>query len=133
MTEKEKVIKNAWIAEIGEEKYNEVKDLICKEGYLNNNGIDADLKEHDFVQKFSIEYYDNAWIRPKSLQGIETNNGWTCISDGLPEETGYYVVIDLSGNQQSRFIVITPETSLNYLNTSITHWRKKEVYSNPIY
>lgn len=82
MKNKGEVIKSAWIAEIGEEKYNELKHLIDKSGFAEWNEAfkDCDL--------YSETEYTISKVRPMSIQGIETNNGWHRIDEvGLPSES----------------------------------------------
>lgn len=93
MKTKEEIIGEAWVSEIGEEKYNEVKHLIDEEGYLDNSG-DPYLKMGDFKEQNTVDYYDNEILRPKSLNNVSTNNGWIIIDNtSAPKETDKYWVV----------------------------------------
>jgi len=104
MTKVEK-IKEAWIAEIGEEKWNEVSHLIDKEGYLDNSDEKHYLTFGDFKKEKSVDYCDNEIIRPKSLNSISNNNGWIKIESeyDLPKENCRYWVVNYGGQDTSEF------------------------------
>ena len=78
---KQELIKQAW----GEA----LKGAYCDENGWSLMGY--------FLSEYKIEYdsvlnNDVNYYRPKSLQGIENNNGWTKIEneDDLPKESGWY-------------------------------------------
>ncbi len=82
MKTKEEIIREDWIEAIGEEKYKSIK----KRNLIDSNGFATDKFGIIFGKYFMNEYFDydqisskNGFVRPKSLQGIETNNGWTKI------------------------------------------------------
>lgn len=81
MTKEEK-IKEAW-----GEYYEKNKDSIDENGYMLGN-----YKSYPNI-KFDVE--DFTYLQPKSLQGIENNNGWIKIEseDDLPNDNGRYWVI----------------------------------------
>lgn len=74
MERQEEVIKEAW-----RECYDEVKPYIDKNGWLKI----TDKKDNnisDNLLKLLLDVTESPRrIRPKSLQGIENNNGWTKI------------------------------------------------------
>jgi hypothetical protein len=90
---KEEKIKQAWINIVGEKNYNFIKQFLSENGFTNRG------KYHWLINNFSKEYIkDNFYVtieidndklfRPKSLQGIENNNGWIKIESesDLPSE-----------------------------------------------
>ena len=96
MTRKEIIIK-AWMDLNIETPFG-----ICdKTGWVHGyfcNGIDDIINDYgDITDKidYEIEYGGVGKFRPKSLKGIENNNGWTKIEseEDLPER-GYYEVIE---------------------------------------
>ena len=96
MTRKEIIIK-AWMDLNIETPFG-----ICdKTGWVHGyfcNGIDDIINDYgDITDKidYEIEYDGVGKFRPKSLQGIENNNGWIKIEseEDLPER-GYYEVIE---------------------------------------
>lgn len=84
MKNKAEAIKAAWIAEIGEEKYNEVKDKIREDGFMPLYKNKTPLPNHE-------EAYDEevGWcVAPKGMSKIIRNNGWNRIDEvGLPSES----------------------------------------------
>lgn len=82
-------IKKAW----GGENWSILSNRIDKKGWCHVDFI------HDPVSSKDCEFR-NQLFRPKSLQGIEENNGWTRIEpDGsnLPVEDGTYRWVDKAG------------------------------------
>jgi len=90
MTKEEK-IKEAY-----GEYWEQVKNHICQNGFLKI----TDVKDHninDEIFNLSIDVIESPRrIRPKSLQGIENNNGWISIlsEKDLPNLANFYWVID---------------------------------------
>jgi len=74
------------------EHWETVKDYVDENGWCEwdykNNCSPSRFEIMDFEHKMHESYN---W-RPKSLQGIENNNGWIKIEseDDLPKETGNY-------------------------------------------
>lgn len=137
MRAKEQKIKEAWIAEIGEDKYNDIKHLIDKEGYLDNSDTIAYLKMGDFKEDYTIDFYDNYIFRPKSLKNISNNNGWNRVEDGLPEEEGMYITAFMNHEEpfqlENYFSLEENRFFSKEGKVFPTHWRKKEIYTLPIY
>jgi hypothetical protein len=82
---KEEEIKEAY-----GEHFEELKNDIGKNGWIGHalwmqffKGVDVDYDEFD---------NRNMLVRPNSLKGIETNNGWIKINScvDLPKESGQY-------------------------------------------
>ncbi|EHQ41574.1 hypothetical protein [Myroides odoratus] len=87
MKTKEEVIREAW-----GDNYN---DQINKNGWLTV-GFNYEYNHNDFD---TIRYLDCVEIRPKSLQGIESNNGWIRIESkkDLPKESCPVFIKDFTG------------------------------------
>ena len=90
MTKKEIIIK-AWMDLNIETPFG-----ICdKTGWVHGyfcNGIDDIINDYgDITDKidYDIDMSGVGKFRPKSLQGIENNNGWI---DGIPKEKGWYFI-----------------------------------------
>lgn len=91
---KQKAIRLAYVNLIGEEKYNQIKNKIDENGVCSEMDLELifgdvfifDVEEVDAFEN-GYDYAVNSW-RPKSLQGIETNNGWIKIESekDLPSE-----------------------------------------------
>jgi hypothetical protein len=90
MTKEEK-IKEAY-----GEYFNELSDIISDDGWVSFHE-DKNRLRNVFHNNENIEVSpnDNNNWRPKSLQGIENNNGWTKIEtkEDLPEHWGEYDVV----------------------------------------
>lgn len=125
MTKEEK-IKEAW----GELWHS--LHFAAKKCALENNGYISGILANGLKQPFTEWDEDvGAWI-PKSLRGIENNNGWIKIEseDDLPkEDLVYWVVKD---NQIIDMEVW--EISLAFHNKrNITHYQPIEKPKPPIY
>lgn len=84
MKTKEEVIKEAWEKLIPD--YTSIN-------LVNGWSLGIFLPEEVDYSLFDTEYARLGYfIRPKSLQGIENNNGWFSINESLPNESGYYVM-----------------------------------------
>lgn len=93
--------------------------------------------------KIDYEYSDNKImnIRPKSISGIDNNNGWIKINteSDLPEQGGEYIVFRMSKKstatycKSDRWIVPENDYPKTTFQHGITHYRKKEIIPNPIY
>lgn len=106
MKTKEEVIKEAW------GKYWNLLSPKLKDVCLKSEGS---IHERDFFIQFIeletkyvfefFEYYNNRGIRPKSLQGLETNNGWIRIEseEDLNKDSNDYWVYDVNKNIDIRF------------------------------
>lgn len=95
-------------------------------GFLTN---EIDIETIDSTQ----DGYFDVYIRPKSLQGIETNNGWIRIEseEDLPKEDGVYWVYTVDGNRQLRYL----EDFLHNgkINKYFTHYQPILKPEKPIY
>lgn len=114
---KQEIIKSKWIELIGEENFNNI--VIDEKGFFDTIG----LKYKDFLFLFNgqrnlFETNYRGLYRPKSLQGIETNNGWIKIESesDLPKEFTKYWIIDKSDGRmyQREFDKSTKEFFLEY-------------------
>lgn len=78
---KEQVIKQAWVKAVGVDRYENLKEELILNGFLHFQPYA--LKNTDVKIIDGLSFY-----RPKSLQGIENNNGWIKIEseDDLPKE-----------------------------------------------
>ena len=109
-------------------------------GYVDENGwIDNSIPKFTFGQlkNLDLEYKNDVFFRPKSLQGIENNNGWIKIESekDLPKESGLYFGKDYEfGTDMTFFDFETKEweDSSGYL-LNITHYQPIEKPKPPIY
>ncbi|MFC3353726.1 hypothetical protein [Sphingobacterium zeae] len=69
MKSKQEVIQEAWVSAIGVERYESIKNELVLDGFLHFQP--SSLKETDTKIIDGLPFY-----RPKSLQGLEDNNGW---------------------------------------------------------
>jgi len=126
MTKEEK-IKEAW-----GKNYEEFKEHIDENGWA----IYPHFQKHEMIESVRpLEFQENGscW-RPKSLQGIENNNGWIKIEseEDLPKNSGHYLImvnnevkIDLWVNYQNKFEL--------WNKNSVTHYQPIEKPKPPIY
>ena len=91
MTKEEK------IQEAYGEHYHRIRHHVNENGWVDTQTFSLARKGIEFEQyKKRSNTYLGFYNRPKSLQGIENNNGWTKIESGddLPKIKGNYLVID---------------------------------------
>lgn len=73
------------------------------------------------------------YFRPKSLQGIENNNGWIKIEseDDLPKEDGFYWVVD----SETKDIIdrYFDTKNYDYFNQFSTHYQSIQKPKPPLY
>lgn len=145
---KNEAIRKAWIAEIGEEKLSRLTGKIDKNGYYWQYFYDfVDTSHMDYLQ----QHFDGvngrieaSTYRPKSLSGIETNNGWIRIEpDGsnLPIESQEnfdvcYLKSDGSFAEiknQMCYQVVSRFKNPHKFHVKITHYKQIEKSKPPIF
>lgn len=148
---KETAIYNAWMELIDAELFNEHKDIIDENGWVQNclpnakfvatiikrNGRCADL----FDSKSNENW--ETFIRPLTLKDLETNNGWTKIetAEDLPTDISEtYECYDINGNVTERKIYDIDGVfewgeynSERLTQSDITHFRVKIKHPKPHY
>lgn len=158
MEAKQKAIKDHYIKafidsgmseEEAEAKWNEIEPRVDKEtgwmdfGYCCNGSSDVEDELFDLNIKYSLGDYENsdpygegnAYWRPKSLNGIETNRGWLKVEDGLPEEDGetkYWAGILENGKFIKQEVNISATRIIN-LKGYFTHFQPIKKPSKPLY
>lgn len=142
MTKEEK-IKEAW-----GEYYNKGVGIDengwLKESYLNKDNIKTITSMLDI--ETCIKAYKDVYdiripinhYRPKSLKGLENNNGWQKTEEGLPKVSGMYICYHKQGYQSQRYFKAELEEFYEYdsetLNQSdVTHYRPVEILPGPLY
>lgn len=128
-TAKEKKIREAYEAEGVDWELK--KDYVDEEGFIH-------ASQTNTKQKTTWEWKQGAFCRPKSLLGIEHNNGWKVYAEEQPKESGVYVTAFMNHEpifQSENFYSIDQERFFTENGVKIipTHWRPKETYPNPIY
>lgn len=91
------------------EYWGKVKDFVTEDGWFYNRDTDFRLDNTGIPQNYDAV---NLKSRPKSLQGIENNNGWINTNDKLPTEFGFYHV-EIENNKQDL---------LAYFNLELKTW-----------
>ena len=88
MKTKQQAIQEDWernllLAGMNKDDFKYLKKLINDDGFLNTSGVSLSKKFYNIQLDIVGEL-----IRPKSLQGIENNNGWIRIEseDDLPKD-----------------------------------------------
>lgn len=132
MTKEEK-IKEDW-----GKCYDELKNNIDNDGWIDS-AFTSDL-EIDLDVKDGFDRYGTAssFIRPKSLQGIENNNGWIKIESeaDLPKDNGlidYHVFKLTNQYKHIRATYKNIEVSKLWEQDEITHYQPIEKPKPPIY
>ena len=137
MNTKEQKIKEAY-----GEYWETVKDYVDENGYydpiLNTMTLQKDLEIFKFCNKFTNKNGVTAIYQPKSLSGIENNNGWIRIESeaDLPND-GWYSYICCKIMTDGVFNIYNEIFDVKkvkrYFNLGlISHYRKYE-FKKPIY
>ncbi len=118
---------------------------ICNNGYIierflnNESGSLLDCIEMVYVDVYEDDDNYVRVYRPKSLQGIESNNGWIRIEseEDLPKESGDYWVYETNGAIGIRFYMSVPQKWGNHemevKNPQVSHWQPIVKPEKPIY
>lgn len=125
MENKQKAIEKAY-----GEHWEAVKDYVDENGWMPSSSWNFNLiyeqgKSFHNEKISDLDFY----IRPLSLQGIETNNGWIKIESeaDLPKEMGDYLVIMPDGDIRATFITSKPQ------KVGFTHYQPIIKPNPPIY
>ena len=119
MTKEEK-IKEAYIEVFGEKRIRSIMNYVYKEnGFIEGFvllDLKLDIKNEKLERKFNGVVYS---YRPKSLHGIENNNGWVKIEseEDLPKEKGLKCLFYASTETQLIYLMMYWKT----LNGSSTN------------
>jgi hypothetical protein len=134
MTKQEK------IQEAYGEHWEKLKDSISENGWVSFYSDETRIRD-EFHKKENIECspnHNNNW-RPKSLQGIENNNGWIKIKseEDLPKDnTRCHFIIDRYEELEKQGIYIDGlfwDAQSAYTNKIITHYQPIIKPEPPIY
>ena len=136
MTRKEIIIK-AWMDLNIETPFG-----ICdKTGWVHGyfcNGIDDIINDYgDITDKidYDIDMSGVGKFRPKSLQGIENNNGWIKIESekDLPKEKGLKCLFLNKNNMHTTYISDDVLYDSDWFFRRYTHWKIKNEFKYPLY
>lgn len=130
---KEEFIKQEWLKFIGIQVYNSLKlsNELSDDGWLEVNYLPFDHEKKYDVLKFNKTRFA---IRPKSLSGIDKNNGWVKINldDDLPKESSAYWIMR---NNDTISTLNDYETDKKYMFPELkaTHYQRIIKPNKPIY
>ena len=136
MTRKEIIIK-AWMDLNIETPFG-----ICdKTGWVHGyfcNGIDDIINDYgDITDKidYDIDMSGVGKFRPKSLRGIENNNGWIKIEsiEDLPKENGLKCLFLNKNNMHTTYISDDVLYDSDWFFRRYTHWKIKNEFKYPLY
>ncbi|WP_312208312.1 hypothetical protein [Empedobacter sp.] len=120
---KEELIKEAWGGVFNPH--------ICENGWFNMWYLQHVPNMEKFLDKTEYDII-NKCVRPKSLRGIEHNNGWIKIEEGLPKEQGKYLTYRKNGIMtEEHFYLVTPYAWEKFYG--VTHWKPIDKQKPPIY
>ena len=112
------------------ECWEKVKDYVDNDGYIDNS-----IPKFTFgqVKNLDLEYKNDVLFRPKSLQGIENNNGWVKFESEADLPKNKNVWICTNNNR----VLISSKAVLNWVlknpDNKITHYQPIEKPKPPIY
>ena len=113
------------------EYWENVKDYVDNDGWIDNS-----IPKFTFGQlkNLDLEYKNDVFFRPKSLQGIENNKGWIRIEskDDLPKEEGNYFIVRNNNEVGTSYFI--PNNDFSVIDwRDITHYQPIEKPKLPIY
>ena len=113
------------------EYWENVKDYVDNDGWIDNS-----IPKFTFGQlkNLDLEYKNDVFFRPKSLQGIENNKGWIRIEskDDLPKEEGNYFIVRNNNEVGASYFI--PNNDFSAIDwRDITHYQPIEKPKLPIY
>ena len=127
---KQEAIKKAY-GEVGEN----VKDYVDNDGWINNS-----IPKFTFGQlkNLDLEYKNDVFFRPKSLQGIENNTGWIKIESeaDLPKEGMHHSILldsDCINGYRNYDVIVFYEVNSRYRKKEISHYQPIEKPLKPLY
>ena len=135
MTKEEK-IKEAYIEVFGEKRIRSIMNYVYKEnGFIEGFvllDLKLDIKNEKLERKFNGVVYS---YRPKSLQGIENNNGWIKIESekDLPKEKGLKCLFLNKNNMHTTYISDDVLYDSDWFFRRYTHWKIKNEFKYPLY
>ena len=135
MTKEEK-IKEAYIEVFGEKRIRSIMNYVYKEnGFIEGFvllDLKLDVKNEKLERKFNGVVYS---YRPKSLQGIENNNGWIKIESekDLPKEKGLKCLFLNKNNMHTTYISDDVLYDSDWFFRRYTHWKIKNEFKYPLY
>jgi hypothetical protein len=120
---KEEVIQQAY------REYWDGFNNTAKKCALSNNGYISPILENA-PEGIELDYIINGAYRPKSLQGIENNNGWI---KGTPKEDMYCHILFSDGTQSIDRFLKEHGNFICHHYVSVTHYQPIEKRKPPIY
>ena len=132
-TKKEEAIRKAY-----GEYWEQVKGKVDEEGWFYYYSMDYLTKSKNYSLTHYLTCDEDIYklaIRPKSIQGIENNNGWQRVEDGFPpENSGLYFVYDGKDVGIARMSNILFRCLLaNEVYSDVTHYQPIVKPKPPIY
>jgi hypothetical protein len=111
-------------------KINTDSDGWCRnEAFAPNTDL-LDLLDLDKIDRWvKSDIQGNLIFRPKSLDGIEDNNGWV---KGIPIESGQYFAFNNESNYGTA-IEFSVSTDIELYKEKFTHYQKIEIPNRPIF
>jgi len=122
MTKEEK-IKEAWGTLMPD-----YTNIDLDNGWSLNDFYEEDINDNDF---HTMQIYTPCKIRPKSLQGIEDNNGWISLS-GEPNEIEYVENLELYNIKTKEHYFCTDEHEFIEIGR-FTHYKPIVKSKPPLY
>ncbi|MDV4010014.1 hypothetical protein CMT57_09255 [Elizabethkingia anophelis] len=119
------------------EYWEKVKDCVRDCGVLIDPLTSADVDQYISENKENLEFIDTDIYRPKALNGIERNNGWTIIEDEKPEISGEYWATTVYGRIRrlyfSKWEDEWQEITNNSISHTVSHWQNIEEPKPKVY
>lgn len=131
---KQEFIKQEWLKFIGIQIYDSLKlsNELSDDGWREVNYLPFDYEKKYDVLKFNKTRFA---IRPKSLAGIENNNGWVQIKSSLdlPLEDCNVWVLFTNGQMDSQRYLHEYKNFSTHHYRHVTHYKVIEQPKPPIY
>ncbi|MGS4345062.1 hypothetical protein ACKUSY_05510 [Myroides odoratus] len=140
MKTKEQVIKEAWGIHFNCIGDKNREHCLKNDGWIITDMSDIDIEEVSnpkYDSKFECYHFDEWFykIRPKSLQGIEDNNGWIRIEskDDLPIDNGGSYMVCEKGIPREEYQMPRESLAKGWSCGVITHYKPIVKHKKPLY
>lgn len=120
--------------------WSKVKDHINEDGFvkfgngrhkMNIGGVDWDIVGYDKVSVMKTRVW---WLwRPKTLDGLEDNNGWIKTEDSLPSKIGTYRVCVEGRLSIANWTINDLSLDMDYFKKVFSHWMPIKHPQPPLY
>ena len=120
--------------------WESIKDFVDENGYIImsisiTRKINLELEREIRFHSKNTSGVAGMCVRPKTLQGLENNNGWVKIEsiEDLPKEKGLKCLFLNKDNMHTTYISDDVLYDSDWFFRRYTHWKIKNEFKYPLY